>query len=663
MTPNFVKLPVVSMSLFFLLPVASAQTRSAEVSNLIAVLRRDDATLHAKARACQQLGEFGTEEAVPALAALLSDEKLSAYARSGLEGIPGPSAVEALRSATGTLKGKLLAGVVNSLGVLRDRNAVAILQKFAAHPGSGVARESLLALGRISNPESIRIVQGALSSGPEPFRPDAAAAALLAAGFQLAAGNDQTAIALYDAVRNANVARSYHTAATRGAIVARRGGALAMVRQTLKSDDRELRNVALLTLRELPPDGIADFLISESESARPDLQAQLIEAMAEFHNARTLGVVRSKASHQNPHIRRAALGVLGKSGEASDAVILLKTVTGSKDPADISVASASLTRLDGAGVDTEITRALAQSTTTESRIALIDVLGRRGTVSASSELIRQAGDAANPEVSLVAFRAMRSLVGLRDVLPLIDVTKTCRDGTRRAAAETALHYASIRNDPGQAGAFVLAELERATEDLDKASWIKTLALLGYDKAVPAIAPMMRDRNSWLAGVAIDNLGKWPDPSPIDSLLNMAETASDTQMRTRALGAAVQVAANAGSARQAPDAAVASWFRRAARAARSAEEKRQLIVGLGKWKHIESFRILAPYVDDSQVTAEVAPAIVSVLEPENRGIDSVAVSFRAQVQPVLEKVAGMGNASLAGRIATLQRAMAGEANER
>ena len=64
----------------------------------IAVLQ-SNAGLFEKARACQQLGENGAKEAVPALAALLTDEHLNAYARSGLEGIADPSAAEALRKA------------------------------------------------------------------------------------------------------------------------------------------------------------------------------------------------------------------------------------------------------------------------------------------------------------------------------------------------------------------------------------------------------------------------------------------------------------------------------------------------------------------------------------------------------------------------------------
>src|SRR5215471_15197725 len=143
------------------LPPVWAVESKEKTKELIEVLQ-SEASLFEKARACQQLGEVGTLEAVPALAELLSDPKLSAYARSGLEGIPGPSAAAALRDAAEKLKGPLLAGVVNSLGVLRDAQATDLLGRLATDPSSGVAPQALLALGNISTPTSIRLLKNAL---------------------------------------------------------------------------------------------------------------------------------------------------------------------------------------------------------------------------------------------------------------------------------------------------------------------------------------------------------------------------------------------------------------------------------------------------------------------------------------------------------------------
>jgi len=70
-----------------------------DAPGLIAILKDAGAPEFKKAKACYRIGELGAKEAVPALAALLADEHLSAYARYGLEPIPDPSADDALRAA------------------------------------------------------------------------------------------------------------------------------------------------------------------------------------------------------------------------------------------------------------------------------------------------------------------------------------------------------------------------------------------------------------------------------------------------------------------------------------------------------------------------------------------------------------------------------------
>ena len=67
----------------------------AQEAELLAVLR-SDARVQEKSAACRQLARIATKEAVPALAALLGDEKLSHMARYALETIRDPSVDDAL---------------------------------------------------------------------------------------------------------------------------------------------------------------------------------------------------------------------------------------------------------------------------------------------------------------------------------------------------------------------------------------------------------------------------------------------------------------------------------------------------------------------------------------------------------------------------------------
>lgn len=158
------------------------------------------AGVHEKARACQELGVFGGPAAVPALAALLDQEPLADYARSGLEAIQDPSAGKALRQALGRVNGRFLAGVVNSLGVRREIAAVPDLQRLALDAKSGVASEALASLGMIGTGEAAKTLQKVLTDGPADLRIPAAHASLTAAAQLAKDGNLVAARVLLECV-------------------------------------------------------------------------------------------------------------------------------------------------------------------------------------------------------------------------------------------------------------------------------------------------------------------------------------------------------------------------------------------------------------------------------------------------------------------------------
>ena len=156
--------------------VAAVSSESAALAVLAS-----DAGLSEKARACQELGDFGGPKSVAPLAALLNKEHLADYARSGLEGIKDASAGVALRKALLTLEGRFLAGAVNSLGVRREVAAVPDIQKLALDAKRGVAAEAIASLGMIANRDAAKTLQHVLTGGPADLRVPAAHAALVAA--------------------------------------------------------------------------------------------------------------------------------------------------------------------------------------------------------------------------------------------------------------------------------------------------------------------------------------------------------------------------------------------------------------------------------------------------------------------------------------------------
>lgn len=168
-------------------------------ARLIAVLQSAEASQKDKADACRQLAIVGSKQAVPALAGLLTDEKLSHMARYALEPIPDPAVDEALRDALGKLKGRLLVGVIASVGVRRDAQAVPALVKLLDDPDSDVAQAAARALGSIGTLEAAKALRAALGKTTDTARQLAICEGLLRAAENLAAKGDRdSARGIYD---------------------------------------------------------------------------------------------------------------------------------------------------------------------------------------------------------------------------------------------------------------------------------------------------------------------------------------------------------------------------------------------------------------------------------------------------------------------------------
>ncbi len=133
-------------------PYKSAEIMGMESADLVQLLDDPDSSEFARAKACQRLAVVGDEAAVPSLARLLSDSKLSHYARTALEPMPGKSVDQALREALGSLDGGLLIGVINSIAWRRDHGALGALARLRHGDDAQVAAAATWAINRIRRP-------------------------------------------------------------------------------------------------------------------------------------------------------------------------------------------------------------------------------------------------------------------------------------------------------------------------------------------------------------------------------------------------------------------------------------------------------------------------------------------------------------------------------
>jgi hypothetical protein len=190
--------------------------RRKQLRKQLTALLTSEATADCKQFVCEQLSIIGSNDEVPELAKLLTDEKLSHMARFALERIPGSASDAALRDALRKAKGNILIGVINSAGERRDREAAGALIRLISDPDDTVAGVAIAALAKIGGPEAVEALAKAKARASPKMRPTVVDALLVCADRLLAQGMRDEAINMYRELCTPTEAKHVRTAAQRG---------------------------------------------------------------------------------------------------------------------------------------------------------------------------------------------------------------------------------------------------------------------------------------------------------------------------------------------------------------------------------------------------------------------------------------------------------------
>lgn len=179
-----------------LIAALNSNASRGEEAQLIAVLN-SNASREVKAAACRRLALVGTRACVATLAGLLGDEALGHMARYALEPIPDRSVDAALREALAKQKGRRLVGVIGSIGVRRDGEAVEKLAGLLKDRDAEVAQAAAKALGRIGTDGAVKALEAGLEDAPHANWPAIYEGLFRGADALAARGRTSEAVAVY----------------------------------------------------------------------------------------------------------------------------------------------------------------------------------------------------------------------------------------------------------------------------------------------------------------------------------------------------------------------------------------------------------------------------------------------------------------------------------
>jgi HEAT repeat protein len=616
------------------LPLQAGQDDQEETAKCLAIIQSADASDNDKAVAFKRLAIFGTKYAVPALAPILEDADWAHYARYSLEPLPDPSVDATFRAALGKVQGNLLVGVINSIGVRQDPEAVEALTKLLDRDADIVAAATA-ALGKIATKEAVGVLKEQLAGTKGGLKIQVADACLACADKLLAGGDKAAALDLLDTVRKADVPLFVVEAATQNAILARGEDGITLMVEQLKSDDAKLRGVSLRAARLIPGEAVAKALLGLLGEVPADQQAKLLTAMADRGDASALPAVVKAAGSKVKELRLAAIESLVALGGA-DNVGLLVEAAADEDEDIATAAKQVLIAMPGDDVDAAVVAAVAGSRGKALAIA-IEAAGERR-IMAASEALEKAAQSPDMPIQFAAVNALGKTVGLERLPGLVDRLSKAKTDEEKAVAEQAIKDTVIRMPDEDACAAKIAECMGGAPVEVKVFLMERLLDISGQTALKTIVAMARSNDEAMQDKATEVLGNWTSADAAPELYELAKDLKDNKYKIRALRGYIRIARQLNPS---PEEGFAICRNALALAERRDEKAIVLEHSIIRYPSAEALEMVMAYVADpalGKVACDAAIKIGESIVDGNKAVVAAAMKKIVETAKESEQVA-------------------------
>jgi HEAT repeat protein len=583
--------------------LAAARADADEEQDLLATLQAS-VGVPQKCAACQQLRVIGTARSVPALAALLGEERTSHAARYALEAMPYPEAGAALREAADKTSGAIKAGLIDSLGWRRDVQAVPLLTPLVSDADAMIASAAASALGRIGGPEAIAALSAARDKASPAVRGGVLESLLQCAEQRMAAKDASGAVALYRSLGGDQLPPHVRAAAWRGVALADAGQRVELITKTMAGSDEVLRIAAVQLVRELSDRQVIEACRHQWASLDAASQLAVMDAHLE-RGAEALPTVRAATESSHPAVRVAAWQALAEF-DAPAMIPALAQAAAAGEPDERTAARDTLARMSGPGVRQALSDELNKAAP-PAKAELLRVLGDRGEAGVVSALMPYADADAEP-LRLAALDALRKLAAEDSIAPLLELVGKSRDDADLEPVRNALYAACQASRNKDATTQLVVEVMGTAPAARRGLLVTLLSALATPEALNAAHTAARDKDSELAKDAVRALAAWPNAAPAAHLLELAGGSVEPALHALAVRGAVQVTAQEPD----PDKRI-TVLQRAMTVAKRAEERRLALGQLGQIPTLPALDVVLPYLADPGVVNEAAAAAVGIAE--------------------------------------------------
>ena len=593
---------------------------------LIEVLQ-SNASNREKSDACAKLKLVATAKSVKALSALLTNTDLSHSARHVLETIPDSSADRALRKALPRTSGGIQTGIINTIGMRRDSEAIDDLGKLLSASDKAVAAASAEALGRIGGPSALKKLQASLPQSVGQVHKAEVDAILVCANRLLNDGKSADALKVFQSLYASETLGPDRQAAFRGMVLASGPDGVGLVVDAIADGDFASRSAGLHAAVNLKGPEATKALADLAVGTKVPLQLALIDCLVQRDDPAAMLAMEHLAESQVESVRLAAIAALGSLGDDSTVELLAKKAASAPAP-ERNAARQALLELNRGPVTA---RMLAMLNTDLPKLEseLLRAIGGRGDSSATPTLLNLAQNGKEDERA-AALEAVGLLADASHIPQLVQLVAAAGSDDVRAQAADAL---------GSVYARVAATTDSDVEPLVKAvttgsvetrvALLPICSELSQKSVREAVRAAVKDSDTRIRDAGIHALSETHDPALLPDLLDLADGKGGDSARALAIRGCVHLTSQEDDVKFSKDQKLDAYTQ-LLKGKLNADQKRLVLSGIATVDDPRAIDLASGLLNDPDVQNEAEQAVIATCK-------YMAGPHPAKVRAALNKV--------------------------
>lgn len=568
-----------------------------------------------KAFIIRQLEIAGGPEAVVKLSSYLNDERLSGPSSRALASI-GKSSVEA-RDALLTGLGQVTQdesrkNIVNAVAELGLSDAEPkLLEMLRSNPDRELESVLLYALGRCGGRASLEYLSAAITSGAEKNQSADSYITIVRrmAGQGYIKDAQKAAKSLDKAATNADCLH-VHEAAAELQMAAKPAGALKMVREALKDDDRDYRCAVLGFASDYADERFYRGLVKTYGKAPADTRIDIMNWLAQecadsdkqrFIAAFGIAPFGNDLSGSDFALKSSAAALVSRIG-GGVAVESLANMLESNDAQTVALAEKLLNTV--AGDISQSVAAIIPSASDAGKAAALRLLGNRRSSAYFAVAAEQANNG-SPEVKAVAFSTLKN-VATAENLPALYIMLETGDPKTIAPLQQAIASVIKGMPSGEQLGLVTSRMQQASRQ-QQYLYYPILTATGDPESLKIVTAKFSEESGAAKDAAFQALVDWKGEEAAGLLLNVCKDPSASVYFDRALERYIRLASDpslAGEKRR-------TMLSNALEVAKTDEHKNIILRNLGRTNSRQAMLLAGEYLNRPALQQAAAGAVMNI----------------------------------------------------